>query len=121
MRDSPVSVQLPPDVAEKVRAIANLEHRTIEETVQVLTEEALKLREFPEITFVEGPTGRRARLRRGPEVWEVLEPYVLAGRSWDTLKESYPFLDEALLREAVRYYEAYPRESDARIARNQRA
>lgn len=116
-----MNIHLPSEVAEKVRAIAAQEHRAIEETVEVLTEEAVKLREFPEITFVEGPTGRRARLRRGPDVWEVLEPYILAGKSWGVLTESYPFLDEAVLREAVRYYEAYPREIEARIALNQRA
>jgi uncharacterized protein (DUF433 family) len=116
-----MNVQLSPEIAEKVRAIAAQEHHTIEETVRMLTEEAVNAREFPEITFVEGATGRRARLRRGPDVREVLEPYVLAGKNWEALKETYPFLDETLLREAVRYYEAYPREIDARIALNQRA
>lgn len=116
---SPMSVLLPPEVAEKVRTIAGLEHRTVAETVKLLTEEALKLREFPGITFVNGATGRRARLQRGPDVWEILEPYVLAGKSWEVLRETYSFLDEALLRESVRYYQAYPQEIDARIALNQ--
>jgi uncharacterized protein (DUF433 family) len=103
----------------KVETIAALEHRSMADTVRMLTEEAIKSREFPEIMFTSGPTGRRATFRRGPDVWEVLEPYVVAGNDYEALRASYPELDEALLRTAVRYYEAYPDEIDARLARNQ--
>jgi hypothetical protein len=77
------------------------------------------MREFPDILFTDGPTGRRASFRLGPDVWEVLEPYVLGGRDWERLRQSYPDLDEGTLRTAVRYYETYPEEIDARIAANQ--
>lgn len=89
------------------------------ETVKILAEEAIRLREFPDITFMNGPTGRRATFINGPDVWEVLEPYVLAGKDWTALRESYPDLDEVMLRVALRYYESYPAEIDARIALNQ--
>ena len=114
----PLSLRLPRELAEKVRTIAALEHRSIAETVKMLTEEAIKMREFPEITFIEGPTGRRAAFRRGPDVWEVLEPYVVAGQDWNVLRQSYPDTEESILRTAVRYYEKYPEEIDARIALN---
>ncbi len=87
--------------------------------VRLLAEEGLNLREFRDITFTDGPTGRRATFIQGPDVWEVLEPYVLADRSWQALRDSYPELDEAVLRSAVRYYEMYPDEIESRIARNQ--
>jgi uncharacterized protein (DUF433 family) len=115
----PMSVRLPAIIEEKVRRIAVLEQRSLAETVRLLTEEALKIREFPEITFTAGPTGRRATFIAGPDVWEVLEPYLLAGKGWAALRASYPDLDEALLRVAVRFYEAYPEEIEARIALNQ--
>lgn len=99
--------------------IAALEHRSFADTVRTLTEEAIKMREFPEIIFTQGPTGRRATFRRGPDVWEVLEPYILAGKDPSVLRESYPDLDEEMLRTALRYYESYPDEIDARIALNQ--
>lgn len=54
-------------------------------------------------------------------VIEVLEPYVVAGKDGDALKQSYPDLDETLLRVAVRYDESYPDEIDARIAFDQGA
>lgn len=75
-------------------------------------DEEMRMREFPEIVFTEGPTGRRASFRKGPDVWEILEPYVVSGRNWDALRSSYPELDELLLRTAIRYYESFPEEID---------
>jgi uncharacterized protein (DUF433 family) len=86
--------------------------------VKILTEEAIKMRDFPDIHYTSGPTGRRAAFRHGPDVWEVLEPYLLAGKDWEVLRQSYPELDEATLRTAVRYYETHPDEIDARVALN---
>ncbi len=117
---APISIRLPPATEQKVRTLAAIEHRSLAEMVRLLAEEALKAREFPEITFTDGPTGRRATLINGPDVWEVIEPYFVAGKDWQALRESYPHLDEALLRTAVRYYEAYPDEIEARIALNGR-
>jgi len=115
---NPLSLQLPETTEAKVRLIAALEQRSPSETVRVLTEEAIKMREFPEITFVNGPTGRRATFIHGPDIWEVLEPYIVSGKDWTTLRKSYPDLDEALLRTAIRYYESYPEEIEARVALN---
>jgi uncharacterized protein (DUF433 family) len=115
----PLSLRLPEVTARKVRMIAALEQRSFAETVKMLAEEAIKMREFPEIGVVGGPTGRRAAFRRGPDVWEVLEPYIAAGKDWETLRQSYPELDESTLRTAIRYYEAYPDEIEARVALNQ--
>jgi uncharacterized protein (DUF433 family) len=118
MSTSPVSLRLSNRTTEKVRQIAAIEHRSVADTVRVLTEEAIKMREFPEILFTTGPTGRRATFRQGPDVWEVVEPYVVAGRDWDALRASYPELLEPVLRTAIRYYGSYPEEIDARIEAN---
>lgn len=118
MATSPISVRLPQATAAKVRRFAALEQRSLAEMTRLLAEEALKLREFPDITFTDGPTGRRATLLQGPDIWEVVEPYLVAGKDWQALRDSYPQLDEALLRTAVRYYEAYPEEIEARVALN---
>lgn len=118
---SPVSLRLPEEMNEKVRAMAAVEHRSFAEMVRVLTEEAIKMREFPEIVFTDGPTGRRATLRHGLDVWEVLEPYLVAGKDWNALRASYPDMDEGKLRSALRYYESYPDEIEARVALNQGA
>ena len=116
---SPVSLRLPSKIAKKVQTIATLEQRSVAETVRVLTEEAIKAREFPDIVITGGPTGRRATFCDGMDVWEVLEPFIVAGKDWSALRESHPDLDEAKLRSAIRYYKNYPGEIDARIALNQ--
>ena len=116
---TPISVRLPRATEQKVRTLAAIEHRSLAEMVRLLAEEALKAREFPEIIFTDGPTGRRATLINGPDVWEVVEPYLVAGRDWRALRESYPHLDEASLRTAVRFYEAYPDEIEARVTLNE--
>ncbi len=116
-----VSLELSKDTEDKVRKIAALEQRSVSDTVRLLTEEAIKMREFPGITFTNGPTGRRATFITGLDVWEILEPYVLSDKEWVVLRRSYPETDEALLRTAVRYYDSYPDEIEARIALNQGA
>ena len=74
------------------------------------------MREFPDIVFVDGASGRRARFRDGLDVWEVVEPYLGAGKDWSVLRESYPEADEGKLPAAIRYYESYPEEIEARVA-----
>jgi uncharacterized protein (DUF433 family) len=113
-----ISVRLPRATVDAILRLAGQEQRSLGDTVRLLTEEALAMRAFPDIVFTNGPTGRRATLINGPDVWEVVEPYVLAGRDWNALRESYPQLSEDVLRTAVRYYEAYPTEIEERIARN---
>src|SRR5712691_8383731 len=102
---APLSLRLPEKLAEKIRSMATLERRSLADMVRLLTEEAVKMREFPEVIFAMGPTGRRASFRHGLDVWEILEPYLVAGRDWDALRRSYPDMDEARLRTALRYYD----------------
>lgn len=114
-----VDVQFSEALAEKIRHLAAIDHRSPGEMVRLLAEEAIEMREFPQVVFTNDPTGRRATLIHGPDVWEIIEPYLVAGKDWQVLRDSYPERDEALLRTAVRYYEAYPAEIEARIALNQ--
>ena len=115
---TPVSLSLPDQIAGTVHQMAALERRSYAEMVQVLLEEALKVREHPGIYFMDGPTGRRARLHGGPDVWEILQPYLVWGKSWEVLRESFAHLDEQLLRTALAYYEAYPDEIEQHVAMN---
>lgn len=89
-------------------------------------DEALRAYEHPGIIFRPGPTGRRAALSGGPDVWEV-------AAALNAVREEHPELDgEPLLAElsnvagltpaqaaiVLRYYAAYPQEIDERIALN---
>ncbi len=80
--------------------------------------------EHPGVIFRSGPTGRRAALAGGPDVWEVI-------RAVKSAHAAEPELDSddlvnmvgdntgiarRLLTIAVRYWAAYPGEVDAEIA-----
>jgi uncharacterized protein (DUF433 family) len=114
-----IEVPLSGPMAAKLRSLPVEERERLAASLQELAEEAIKMREHPDIYFMNGPTGRRARARGGIDVWEIIEPYFLEGKDWDILRASYPDIPEAALRAALRYYEAYPEEIEERIRRNQ--
>jgi hypothetical protein len=89
-----------------------------------LVDEALRMSEHPGIMFRPGPTGRRAALAGGPDVWELV-------RAVKSARAAEPELaDDGLLglvadntgtplrliRAAVRYWASYPGEVDAEIS-----
>jgi hypothetical protein len=75
--------------------------------------------EHPGVIFKDGPTGRRAALVLGPDIWEVIK----AAREVDERGEEAVTAVADLLnlpvervRAALRYYAAYPYEIDAEVA-----
>ena len=86
-----------------------------------LIEEGLRMEDHPGIAFRDGPSGRRAALAGGPDVWEVIETLqntgskgedaVLATADWAALPVAH-------VRAAVRYYADYRDEVDERIRLN---
>lgn len=113
-----LSVPLTKPMAEKLRALPPDEQRSVTESLQQLAEEAIKMREHPDIYFMDGPAGRRARVCDGLDVWEIIQPYYLHGKDWDDLRDTYYWLPESVLRVAMKYYEAYPDEIEGWIIRN---
>jgi uncharacterized protein (DUF433 family) len=86
-----------------------------------LLEEAIRMRRIPGIAFVDGATGRRAIVGgTGLDVWEVISTWRAADGSYESLRESYPWLTDVQLRAALAYYEVYPKEIDARLEREAR-
>jgi hypothetical protein len=89
-------------------------------------DEALRSHEHPGVVFRPGPTGRRAALLGGPDVWEVIAA-LNAVRDEDPDAERASILSElgkvtgltaAQVGVALRYYSAYPEEIDERIVFN---
>lgn len=76
--------------------------------------------EHPLVRFVDGPAGRRARLVRGGDVWEVVATVRDNGGD---IAEAASYLDipVGLVQAAVSYYGAFTDEIDERIERNERA
>lgn len=84
-----------------------------------LLEESLRMLDHPGIVFRDGPSGRRACLTAGPDVWEVVGG--LRGAVSDAeLDEAARDLglSRAQVEVALRYYGEYTDEIDERIRRN---
>jgi hypothetical protein len=89
-----------------------------------LVDEALRTTEHPGIVFRPGPTGRRAGLAGGPDVWEVVRAVRSARTTEPDLAEEdllSLIADNTgtqlrLVSIAVRYWASYPDEINAEIA-----
>ena len=121
----PTSLRLP----EAVRTRLDDESRRIASAPSslavVLIDEGLKMRRFPGIVFRDGPTGRRAGLATGPDVWEIVRDLKRhsAGAGGDpvsTVAEETGLAPE-LIGLAADYYATFPDEVDDRIAADVRA
>lgn len=66
-----VSVRLDDRLAEWLRLRARAAGESLSDRLRRYAEEGLRRDEHPMITFRDGPTGRRAGLVGGPDVWEV--------------------------------------------------
>ena len=117
-----VSVRLDDSLAQRLRLRARAAGETLSDRLRRYAEEGVRRDEHPLITFRDGPTGRRAGLIGGPDVWEVAtwvedlstEPDPVAALVEDSVLPR-PQIDAAL-----RYRAAYPDEVDARIELHRR-
>jgi uncharacterized protein (DUF433 family) len=80
-------------------------------------EEELRMYTVPGIVFTDGPAGPRARLKGGLDVWEVVRAYKDHGDDWARVAVEYDWLRPDQIAAARRYYELFPAEIDARLAR----
>jgi hypothetical protein len=118
-------VRFDPTVAERLASFtAANPGMSLSSAANRLVDEALRMSECPGILFRPGPTGRRAALAGGPDVWEVVravksaraaEPEV-ADDSLLGLVADNTGTPLRLVRAAVRYWASYPGEVDAEIA-----
>ncbi len=77
--------------------------------------------EFRGIVFRDGPTGRRAALTGGPDIWELMATLKSGNTSGEeaiTATAELLNLTDSQVRTAVRYYGAFPDEIDQHIALN---
>jgi hypothetical protein len=117
-----VSVRLDDELAERLRLRARAAGETLSDRLRRYAEEGTRHEEHPLIAFRDGPTGRRAGLLGGPDVWEV------AMWAEDLAAEADPVAalveDSILTRSqvdaALRYRAAYPDEIAARIELHRR-
>jgi hypothetical protein len=127
---TPRSIRFDPAVEDRLVAYAARHPGVSTSSVAArLVDEGLRMDEHPGVMFRAGPTGRRACLVGGPEVWEVI-------RAVRSARAAEPDLGEAdilelvsensgvvtrLVRTAVDYWAAYPTEVDALVELASRA
>ena len=118
-------VRFDPPVADRLASfVAANPGMSLSSAANRLVDEALRMTEHPGIIFRSGPTGRRAALAGGPDVWEVIRAITSArtaepGLNSDDLVNLVSDNTGIALRvanTAVRYWAAYPTEVDAEIA-----
>src|SRR5258708_29098608 len=72
-RRSPIPVRFDPEVARRLSSFAaSHPGLSLSAAVNLLVDEGLRTTEHPGVVFRDGPTGRRAALAGGPDVWEVM-------------------------------------------------
>jgi hypothetical protein len=89
----------------------------------LLVDEGLRMSEYPGIVFRSGPSGRRAGLSGGPDVWEAVRAVKSARQNEPDLSEKEIFslvenntgVPGSLLRIALNYWAAHSDEVDAEI------
>jgi hypothetical protein len=117
---APLSIRFDPAILERLRKRArSIPGSTPSGLAERLVDEGLRMAEHPGIVFKEGPTGRRAALSLGPDVWEVAKVLrELDERGEQAIKAAAELLNlpPERIRLALRYYGAYPDEIDAEVA-----
>ena len=114
-----LSIRLPTDTIARVRERSAEYGEPLTKIVERYIEEGLRLDRHPGIVFVDGPTGRRARLAGTRlDVSFVVEALQDNEQS---IEETAAYLDLPLwkVEAAVRYYGEFTEEIDGRIARVQ--
>ena len=120
----PTSFRLPDDLLERLDEEAAASGTSVTALVTSLLDEGIKTHRFPGIVYRDGPTGRRAGIVGGPDVWEIVRALAYAkGRGEARLRAVAKAHDLPLgrARLAVEFYAAFPGEIDERIEADERA
>jgi hypothetical protein len=117
-----VSVRLDDRLAESLRLRARAAGETLSDRLRRYAEEGARRDEHPLITFRDGPTGRRAGVLGGADVWEIA--MWLEDLSEEPDPSAALVRDSALTRSqieaALRYRASYPDEITARLELHRR-
>ncbi len=113
-----LSVRLPTELVQRLERTARRKGLPKSSLVERYLEEGLRMEAHPGITFRDGPAGRRAGLRRGPDVWEVISTLRVNDGSISATAEVLS-LPERDVRIALAYFADHSEEIDEWIRLNE--
>jgi hypothetical protein len=117
---TPLSIRFDaPLLARLRRRAASVTGASASSLAQRLIDEGLRMADHPGVIFKDGPSGRRAALAFGPDIWEIIkflrEADERGPAALDAAAEVLA-VDASRISAAVSYYGDYPQEIDAEIA-----
>lgn len=122
---NPVSIRFRrAEVLDQLKAEAGARHVSSSALAEELIEEGLRSRRHPLVIFRDGPTGRRAALVGGPDVWEVIGGVVGGDVPTDVRIEraiEMFGLSAQQVNAALDYFASFTAEIDDEIAANLKA
>lgn len=124
MPTNPLSIRFDETLLARLRRRASAVSSTPSGLAQRLIDEGLRAQEHPGIVFRDGPSGRRAALVAGPDVWEVVAAIRYSSARGETAVKAAATemdLSSDRVKTALDYYGRYPDEIDAEVAENERA
>ena len=109
------------EVAERLKAEAAVRNTSVSSLAEQLIDQGLRTRRHPLVAFRDGPTGWRAALVGGPDVWEVVAG-IVGGDIPVTERVERAIellgLRPTQVQAALAYYAEYAEEIDAEIEAN---
>jgi hypothetical protein len=117
---TPLSIRFTPSLLARLRQRANaMTGASVAGLAQRFIDEGLRMADHPGVIFKDGPSGRRAALAYGPDVWEVIkflrEVDERGPAAIDAAAEVFA-ADTSRIGTVVSYYGDYSDEIDAEIA-----
>ena len=117
---TPLSLRFTPSLLARLRQRANaVTGASVAGLAQRLIDEGLRMADHPGVIFKDGPSGRRAALAYGPDVWEVIkflrEVDERGPAAIDAAAEVFA-IDPSRIVTAISYYGDYSDEIDTEIA-----
>jgi hypothetical protein len=117
---TPLSIRFDPSLLARLRRRASASAGlTTSALAQRLIDEGLRMTDHPGVVFKDGPSGRRAALAYGPDIWEIIkflrEVDERGPAALDAAAEVFA-IDASRVSTAVSYYGDYRDEIDAEIS-----
>jgi hypothetical protein len=117
---TPLSIRFTPSLLARLRQRASATPgASAAGLAQRLIDEGLRMTDHPGVIFKDGPSGRRAALAYGPDVWEIIkflrEVDERGPAAIDAAAEVFA-VDASRIAAAISYYGDYSDEIDAEIA-----